>query len=162
MTGLPSFKFDDQTVFNIGWHIHAPSEHLVNGHRSRAEFHFVHVNEHDEEAAVIGIRIGVAPPGSHHESAFVKQLGPFIHFNDTSSIEGLQVNLRTAINELGGIQEFWTYRGSLTTPPCSEGLRWFIPKHELLVSQTQMVEILAASRFSHRVEQKIWLHDINR
>ncbi|KEF61706.1 uncharacterized protein A1O9_03275 [Exophiala aquamarina CBS 119918] len=159
--GLPHFKFDDQEVFNIGWHIHAPSEHLVDGHRSRAEFHFVHVNAHDEEAAVIGIRIGVAPPGSGHESAFVKQLGPMIHFNDTSQLEGLNVNMRMAIDEVGGLSEFWTYKGSLTTPPCSEGLRWFIPKQELLVSEHQMVMILAASRFSHRVPQEVWLHDIN-
>jgi carbonic anhydrase len=121
----------------------------------------VHVNEHDEEAAVIGIRINVAPPGSGHESAFVNQLGPFIHYNDTSQLEGLQVNLRTAIDEVGGLSEFWTYKGSLTTPPCSEGLRWFIPKQELLVSEHQMVQILAASRFSHRVPQEVWLHDIN-
>lgn len=159
--GLPSMKFDDQEVFNIGWHIHAPSEHLIDGHRSRAEIHMVHVTEEDEEAAVIGIRINVAPAGSNHESQFIKQLGPMIHFNDTSQIEGLQVNVRLAIDEVGGLEEFWTYKGSLTTPPCSEGLRWFIPKQELLVSEAQMVEILSASRFSHRVPQEVWLHDIN-
>lgn len=121
----------------------------------------VHVTEEDEEAAVIGIRVGVAPPGTPTESAFIKQLGPLIHYNDTSQIEGLQVNVRLAIEEVGGLEEFWTYKGSLTTPPCSEGLRWFVPKQELLVSEAQMVEILAASRFSHRVTQEVWLHDIN-
>ncbi|KIW16874.1 hypothetical protein PV08_04064 [Exophiala spinifera] len=161
ITGLPNFKFDDQEVFLIGWHIHAPSEHLIDGVRSRAEIHMVHVNEEDEEAAVIGIRVGVAPPEAPTESAFFKQLGPLIHFNDTSQIEGLQVNVRLAIDEVGGLEEYWTYKGSLTTPPCSEGLRWFVPKQELLVSEGQMVEILAASRFSHRVTQEVWLHDIN-
>lgn len=141
----------------IGWHIHSPSEHLVDGKRSRAEIHLVHVNEHDEEAAVIGIRVNVGPT----ESAFVKQLGPMIHYNDTAQLEGLQVNTRLAIEEVGELNEYWTYKGSLTTPPCSEGLRWFVPKQELLVSEAQMVEILAASRFSHRVPQEVWLHDIN-
>ena len=84
-----------------------------------------------------------------------------IHFNDTSQLEGLQVNMRQAIDEVGALSEFWTYKGSLTTPPCSEGLRWFIPKQELLVSEHQMVMILAASRFSHRVPQEIWLHEVN-
>lgn len=161
MTHLPSMKFDDREVFLSGWHIHSPSEHLVDGRRSRAEIHMVHVTEEDEEAAVIGIRIGVAPRDTPTESAFIKQLGPMVHFNDTSQVEGLQVNVRLAIDEVGGLQEFWTYQGSLTTPPCSEGLRWFIPKHELLVSEAQMVEILAASRFSHRVTQEVWLHDVN-
>jgi carbonic anhydrase len=154
-------KFDGQEVFNKGWHIHSPSDHLINGKRSRAEIHMVHVTAEDEEAAVIGLRLSVAPAGSGIESQFIKQLGPMIHFNDTAQIEGLPVNFRLAIEEVGGVQEFWTYKGSLTTPPCSEGLRWFIPKQELLVSEGQMVEILAASRFSGRVEQGVWLHDIN-
>ncbi|KAL2432483.1 hypothetical protein ABEF95_011516 [Exophiala dermatitidis] len=159
VTQLPSMKFDGRDVFLKGWHIHAPSEHLVDGRRSRAEIHMVHVTEEDEEAAVVGIRVGVGPAES--ESAFIKQLGPMVHFNDTSQVEGLQVNVRLAIEEVGGLQEYWTYKGSLTTPPCSEGLRWFIPKQELLVSEAQMAEILAASRFSHRVTQEVWLHDIN-
>ena len=41
---LPSFKFDDQEVFDIGWHIHAPSEYLIDGRRSRAEIHMVHTS----------------------------------------------------------------------------------------------------------------------
>jgi carbonic anhydrase len=117
----------------------------------------VHVTEEEHEAAVIGIRLAVGL----EESAFIKQLGPMIHFNDTAQLEGLNVNMRLAIEEVGGVEEFWTYKGSLTTPPCSEGLRWFLPKQELVVSEQQMVEILAASRFSHRVEQQVWLHDIN-
>ncbi|ETI22947.1 hypothetical protein G647_04741 [Cladophialophora carrionii CBS 160.54] len=155
--GLPSFKFDGEEVFNIGWHIHAPSEHLIDGKRSRAEIHMVHVTAEEHEAAVIGIRLAVG----QQESAFIKQLGPMIHYNDTAQLEGLEVDLRLAIDEVGGVEEFWTYKGSLTTPPCSEGLRWFLPKQELVVSEQQMVEILAASRFSHRVEQPVWLHDIN-
>lgn len=157
VTGLPSMKFDDQEAFLIGWHMHVPSEHLINGKRSRAEIHLVHADEHDEEVAVVGIRVAVGD----HESPFFKQLGPLIHYNDTAQLQGLQVNMRLAIDEVGGVEEFWTYQGSLTTPPCSEGLRWFLPKQELIVSEAQMVEILAASRFSHRVTQEVWLHDIN-
>ena len=43
---------------------------------------------------------------------------------------------RVVADEVGGVEEFWTYKGSLTTPPCSEGLRWFLPKQELIVSET--------------------------
>ena len=157
VTSLPSMQFDEEQVFLSGWHIHAPSEHLIDGRRSRAEIHMVHVTQEDEEAAVIGIRLAVG----ENESEFIKQLGPMIHFNDTAQIEDLQVNMRLAIEEVGGVEEFWTYKGSLTTPPCSEGLRWFLPKQELIVSEGQMVEILAASRFSHRVPQEVWLHELN-
>jgi carbonic anhydrase len=165
--GLPSMKFDDQEVFMTGWHIHMPSEHLIDGKRSRGEIHLVHVTKEDKEAAVIGIRLAVGPTGT--ESSFIKQLqtaGPMIHFNDTSQLQGVNVDMKLAIDEVSGgaagIGEFWTYKGSLTTPPCSEGLRWFLPKQELMVSEAQMVEILAASRFSHRIEQNIWLHAVNQ
>lgn len=157
LTTLPSFNFDDQEVFMIGWHIHTPAEHLVDGKRSRAELHLVHVTADDHEAAVVGIRLAVGAT----ESAFFKQLPPYIHFNDTAQLQGLEVNMRLAIDEVGGVRDFWTYQGSLTTPPCSEGLRWFLAKQELMVSQQQMVDILAASRFSHRVPQEVWNHEIN-
>ena len=37
-TTLPAMTFDDQTVYLSGWHIHFPSEHLVDGVRSRGTF----------------------------------------------------------------------------------------------------------------------------
>lgn len=36
-TTLPAMTFDDQTVYLSGWHIHFPSEHLVDGVRSRGK-----------------------------------------------------------------------------------------------------------------------------
>jgi len=160
---LPSMTFDGQKVFMIGWHIHMPSEHLVNGTRSRGEIHLVHANEEGEESAVIGIRLEVASREENTPSRFISQLpeGQFIHYNDTTQLEGVTINHQLAIEEVGRLERYWTYTGSLTTPPCHEGLRWFLPEQPLLVSDAQMVQLLAVSRFSHRVTQEIWLHDIN-
>lgn len=157
---LPALKFDNQTVFLSGWHIHFPSEHLVDGVRSRAELHMVHVDAAGEAAAVVGVRI---EPSSITSSPFFDQLPtPLIHFNDTEAeTEGVSLDHTLMIQEVGNVLQYWTYQGSLTTPPCSEGLRWFLPRQTLKVSEAQMVAMLESSRFSHRVEQVVWNQNIN-
>lgn len=157
---LPAMKFDDQTLFLSGWHIHLPSEHLVDGVRSRAELHMVHVDAAGEAKSVVGIRIDPSQD-PNVKSAFMDSLPELIHFNDTAEMEGVMTYPMAQIEEVSSVKEYWTYRGSLTTPPCSEGLRWFVPKDSLKVSVEQMVKLLGASRFSHRVEQTVLLHQIN-
>lgn len=159
-TTLPQLTFDNQTVYLSGWHIHFPSEHLVDGVRSRAELHMVHVDAAGEAASVLGVRI---EPSTTASSAFFDQLPQqLIGFNDTETeMADVTLDHSLMIQELGHVQEYWTYEGSLTTPPCSEGLRWFIPQQTMKVSQQQMVTMLGAGRFSHRVEQVVWNQAIN-
>ena len=54
-----------------------------------------------------------------------------------------------------------TDRGSLTSPPCTEGLRWFVARNIMFVSDEQMQAILRVSTYSARSEQEVWRHDIN-
>ena len=107
-TTLPALKFDDRTVYLSGWHTHFPSEHLVDRVRSRAEMHFVHVDAAGKAASVVGIRIDV----STHTSKFFEALpADLIHFNDTSVLDGVLLNPMAAIEEVGGVQEYWDVSG---------------------------------------------------
>ena len=65
-----------------------------------------------------------------------------------------------ALKEVGNLKNFWTYKGSLTTPPCSEGLRWWVAGKVLEVSDAQMQALLGVSTYSARVEQMVWNHAI--
>lgn len=149
--------YDNTTLYLRGWHLHAPADHSVAGDRSKSELHMVHVNEEGEEAAVLAIRLD---PGQTN-SLFLAQLPPMIGFNDTTQVMGVEINPRLALEAVNLFEEFWTYQGSLTSPPCEEGIRWFVARSILFTSVDQMKEILHVSTYSARAEQEVWLHNIN-
>lgn len=70
------------------------------------------------------------------------------------------LSVAAALSEGGDLKSYWTYKGSLTTPVCSEGLRWWVSGKTMTVSQAQMDGILAASDFSARGVQKIKSHNV--
>lgn len=41
------------------------------------------------------------------------------------------------------IENFWHYNGSLTTPPCSEGVEWYVAQQHIHASEEQIEEIAA-------------------
>ncbi|KAK4990024.1 hypothetical protein LTR50_002800 [Elasticomyces elasticus] len=157
-TDLPSMQFDDETVYLKGWHIHAPADHSVGGRHSKAELHMVHVTAEGHERAVIGIRID---PGSSDSEFFAQLPQPLIGFNDTTQDVGVTVDMRAALAEVNDLSEFWTYKGSLTSPPCREGIRWFVARSVLFVGVEQMRDVLRVCTYSARAEQEVWRHEIN-
>ncbi|KAM5344332.1 hypothetical protein ACJ41O_012869 [Fusarium nematophilum] len=153
----PSFSFDDETVYLKGWHIHAPADHSVGGDRSKAELHLVHVNATGHERAVLAIRLD---PGNSN-NAFLSQLPTMIGFNDTDVTEEVSLDHTDALASVLYFNEFWTYEGSLTSPPCTEGIRFFVARQIMFTGVQQMRDILGASTYSARAEQEVWQHRIN-
>ncbi|KAL9104514.1 MAG: hypothetical protein Q9163_000545 [Psora crenata] len=153
----PTLKYDNETLYLQGWHVHTPAEHSVAGDRSKGELHLLHVDADGHKKAVVAIRLD---PGTS-TNAFFAQLPAVVHFNDTSRREGVEMKMSDILESVSYFNEFWTYKGSLTSPPCEEGLRWFMARKIAYTSVEQMRAILGASKFSARVEQKVWLHEIN-
>jgi carbonic anhydrase len=156
-TSHPSFTYDNETVYLKGWHIHSPADHSVGGDRSKAELHLVHVDAEGHEAAVMAMRLD---PGNF-DSPFFLQLPEMIGFNSMGTIEPTTLNLELALQAVQHFNEFWTYQGSLTSPPCHEGIRWFVARQILFTGVDQMQAILGASTYSARAEQEVWQHRIN-
>jgi carbonic anhydrase len=174
----PHFTFEedgiDVTVYLVSWHVHTPADH------SKAELHLVHVDRNGSSRAVLAIRVD---PGILSYSNFFAQ-APFASSNGTATtVEGnatvsgeeqrfpnfnnadIRLNGTStpamALREAGDFREMWTYRGSLTSPPCREGIRFFIARNILFVSNAQMQDILRISTYSARAEQEVWMHQIN-
>ncbi|CAN8102745.1 unnamed protein product [Discula destructiva] len=160
MSSNPSITFDNETDYLVGWHIHTPGDHTINGFRSRAELHLVHNDMKRKARVILAILI---EPGVE-ENPFIATLPkPFIQPNASSPNDHVETSLDLAalLTYASNFKEYWTYEGSLTSPPCTEGERWFVARQIMFVSRNQMKAILGASRYSARVEQRVWEHRIN-
>ncbi|KAF2418997.1 carbonic anhydrase [Tothia fuscella] len=147
----------NETAYLKGWHIHSPADHSVQADRSKAELHFVYGDASGADRAVFAFRVD---PGNTR-SAFFDQLPAMISFREKKRQIPISMDLELALEEVNHFSEFWTYRGSLTSPPCWEGIRWYVARNILFVSNEQMQSILAVSTYSARAEQEVWLHAIN-
>lgn len=134
--------FGSDTYELVQLHFHTPSEHTVNGRLSSMELHLVH-RDALGNLAVVGVllEVGAAPNRLIDE---IFQLAPAVAGTSVEA-PGRTIN---AANLLPLVPlRFWTYSGSLTTPPCSEGVRWTVLKTPVNVSLATMLryqEIIAA------------------
>lgn len=111
----------------LQFHFHAPSEHTVDGQFAAAELHLVHRNNL-LDLAVVGVLINVGSPVNTAIDNILRN----------APIEEGEIDLHGSINAKGALPEarsYYNYSGSLTTPPCSEGVRWFVLKKPVFVSQ---------------------------
>lgn len=127
---------DGEAFHLIELHFHTPSEHTVNGERFSMEGHFVHMNAHDQFAVLsilykLGKRNRVLAKIFAHAP---RDNGTFIAGENI--VEGRFVNPRGLLPHRS--QYFFYSPGSLTNPPCSEELLWFILKKPATVSQEQV------------------------
>jgi len=150
--------FDDEEVYLTGWHIHTPAEHIIEGVQSKAELHLVHTNSEGKPRAVVGIRID---PGVTSSSFFEQWLEVLPTMKDESVVE-MEMDIAAVLNHTGVLENFWTYEGSLTSPPCSEGIRWFVASEILRVDIEQMKKLLESSMYSARVVQSLWEQHVNQ
>lgn len=113
----------------VQFHFHNPSEHAINGQRAAMELHLVHKNQAGN-LAVVGV---LMQPGASHPllSSFWQSL----------PAEGQSREIDAYIplmNLLPAERGYYTYSGSLTTPPCSEGVRWIVMKQPIQLTQAQI------------------------
>lgn len=133
-------------------HFHAPSEHTLDGVGYEAEFHFVHQAD-DGGLAVVGI---LATKGATN--------APWAPFMDgvPAAVSGQKV--------AAGVVDFpalfpasldhFAYDGSLTTPPCSEGVRWLLLETPVELGAGQLATLRAAHAGNSRPVQALNGRDV--
>lgn len=111
--GLPLMTFDEhgtnETVSMIGWHIHGPSDHVVDGVRTKAELHLVFAGSAGEARAVVGVRMH---PGSKTSEFMTALPSPLIHVGDAATVQlEATINMAQVLGEVDHLSQFWTYTG---------------------------------------------------
>lgn len=124
---IAAVKFD-----LLQFHFHHPSEHLLAGKPFDLECHFVHKSK-TGDLAVVGVFV---KPGAKNEAlqsifdAMPKAEGPEKRASGTIDPAAL----------LPKSTSYFRYMGSLTTPPCSEGLTWTVFREPVEASAEQIAQ----------------------
>lgn len=115
----------------LQFHFHAPGEHAVGGNRSRMELHLVHQNPAGQ-IAVVAVRIQA---GSKPNAAYSQLM------DSIPARSGKKVRVEQPLDPaklLPRSPARFTYPGSLTTPPCSQGVLWDVMKSPVTLSEAQI------------------------
>ncbi len=138
----------DATYQLAQYHFHAPSEHTVKGRHSPMEMHLVH-KAADGKLAVVAVLV----EDGLHNAAFdpiwsnlPKEKGIESHFASVKvNVDDLLPAARTS----------YRYDGSLTTPPCSEGVTWIVMTTPIQLSAGQIGQFTALVNNNNRPVQPL-------
>jgi len=139
------------TQFHMHWGktSETGAEHTIDGHQYAAEIHLVHWNSDKFDALNLAVaeRPGLAvlcifvKVGDNPHAGFGKLMEsiPQIPYHDDNA--PLKEGFDTASLLPGNTREYWTYPGSLTTPPCLESVQFIIFKEPIEVTEEQLAVV---------------------
>jgi carbonic anhydrase len=118
------------------FHFHAPSENKINAKHFPLEGHLVHADK-DGNLAVLAVMFQEGAANTLLAKLWEKM--PNKAGEKSALATGLSV-ARLLPNE----RDYYRFNGSLTTPPCSEGVRWFVMKKPATASKAQVEQFSKA------------------
>lgn len=129
LEGSNTLKVDGKAFQLKQFHFHTPSENHVDGKEHPLEAHFVHADEQGNLAVVaVFFKLGES------NSTLAKLLK-----NIPSKDQNIAIKVPFDADALiPSDKEYYRFNGSLTTPPCSEGVRWFVLKDVQSISPEQV------------------------
>ena len=137
----------------VQFHFHTPSEHRLQGTEFPAELHLVHRGP-ENELAVVGVFIEEGEASSELNAIWDRlpeQSGEALQIGDVEfSSESL----------LPAERQHYLYPGSLTTPPCSEGVNWMVMNDPIEMSSEQIAALREIIGTSNRPVQPLGDRDL--
>jgi carbonic anhydrase len=125
------------------FHFHSPSENTVHGKKYAMEMHLVHKNT-EGELAVVAVMFEKGAANAELNKLWAVMPGQV----DQNITIKPDLNLNALLPK---DKTYWRFSGSLTTPPCSEGVTWIVLQHPLTLSPSQL------DKFTHTMH-----HENNR
>lgn len=123
----------DGVVYDLTqFHFHTLSEHTVSGHHGVMELHAVFADPVSSNKAVVGMVFVIGKP-----NRFISELldnGLPRKSGDVIDVPSQAINLKDGLTNTA---RYYTYPGSLTTPPCTETVTWFVLHEYAQLSREQ-------------------------
>ncbi|MBA3661661.1 MAG: carbonic anhydrase family protein [Gammaproteobacteria bacterium] len=131
---IENIVINNETYQLIEFHIHTPSENTWHGQSFPAEIHFVHQGPNGKVAV-----LGVFAKGGEESEEMQIVVDNIPHDQGQSHlIPGKSIN---PADLLPANKRHYRFQGSLTTPPCSEGLQWFVFAEPITISPAQIARL---------------------
>lgn len=120
----------DEIEFDLKqFHFHTPSENNINGNSFPLEAHFVHASKNGQ-LAVVAVMFQEG-----QENDALKELWSVM---PTEAGKHHAVDAKHLDSLLPKDRDYYRFNGSLTTPPCTEGVRWLVMKNAVTLSKEQV------------------------
>jgi carbonic anhydrase len=168
LPGAPTIVIDGITYSLVQFHTHTPSEHTVAGRQYDMEMHFVHkaVVDGATKLAVVGIFYEKGDTSPSFIKALMREalpkatgtpsgLVPKLDFHSIAQ-EVLVGNMPSTGEFVPNSKNYFTYPGSLTTPPCSEGVKWTVLKNPLSIEAEDLAALVKLEGKNARPVQPLY------
>lgn len=142
-----SVNIDNQQYELVQFHFHTPSEHTFDGHAYPMEIHLVHQNSLGRYA-VISLMIEAG-----QENSLIKTI-----WEDLPETGLVKTRKDISINVdsfLPTNQAYYSYQGSLTTPPCDENVDWYVMTETTEASPKQIEQFSSVYNINARAVQPL-------
>lgn len=145
-----SYIVADGVRYNlVSYEFHRPSEHPLHGKFSDMEIDLIHRSAYNKEA-ILAVRLSEE---RNDPNAILAML-----WEHLPTLPGKSEKVTEMVNP-GGLlpadRTYWTYMGSELTPPCTEGVRWFVFAQELSISRGQLDAFIALYKMNTRPTQDL-------
>jgi carbonic anhydrase len=137
----------DKTFELLQFHFHTPSEETINGKHAAMVAHFVHKSASGE----LGVVAALIQPGKFN-AAFAPVFAHLPRTGETVTVEGLALDL---LSILPADKGYYAFDGSLTTPPCTEGVNWMVLKKPIVLGKAQIDAFRKMYRIDARPTQPL-------
>jgi len=129
--GAGGISVDGEDYELLQFHFHKPSEEKINGKAYDMVAHLVHKSKAGK-LAVVAVMLEAGK-----EQKLVRTLWNNLPLEQNQPVTKSEINIDPAAL-LPATRDYFTYTGSLTTPPCSEGVLWLVLKTPTQVSKEQV------------------------
>jgi carbonic anhydrase len=145
-----SIRVGDRQYLLKQFHFHRPSEEKVHGEGHQLSLHLVHADA-GGQLAVVAVLLDAGT-----ESRFVRVLWGQLPKEEEKEERRDDVPINVA-DMLPADRGYYTFEGSLTTPPCSENVTWLVLKQPVTLSTDQIAQF--ARRYPHDARPTQPLYD---